>query len=51
VGVLAVVTLAEVSRGRRLDIKFIMRDINPAANARAFFGTTLCLGGTDNFNQ
>jgi hypothetical protein len=48
---LVVVTLAEVSRGRRRDIKFIMRDVNPAANARAFFGTTLCLGGTDNFNQ
>ena len=50
-GVLAVLILAEVGRGRRLDIKLIMRDINPAANARAFLGTTLCLGGTDNFNQ
>ena len=44
-------TLAEVGRWRRRDIELIMRDINPAADARAFLGTTLCLGGTDNFNQ
>ena len=48
---LVVVILAEVGRWRLPDIKLIMRDINPAADARAFLGTTLCLGGTDNFNQ
>ena len=48
---LVLVILAEVARWRRLDIELIMRDINPAADARAFLGTTLCLGGTDNFNQ
>ena len=43
--------LAEVGRWRLPDIKLIMRDINPAADARAFLGTTLRLGGTYNFNQ
>jgi hypothetical protein len=51
VGVLVVVLLGEVGRGRLPDIKLIVRDINPAADARAFLGTTLCLVGTDNFNQ
>jgi hypothetical protein len=51
VGVLVVVILAEVARWRLPNIKLIMRDIDPAADARAFLGATLCLGGTDNFNQ
>ena len=48
---LVVGILAEAGRWRRRDIEFIMRDVNPAADARAFLGATLCLGGTDNFNQ
>ena len=50
-GVLVVLILAEVGRWRRRDIEFIMRDINSAADARAFLGTTLCLGSTDDFDQ
>ena len=50
-GVLVIVILGEMGRRYLPDIKLIVRDINPAADARAFLGTTMCLVGTDNFNQ